>query len=45
MQVWKLVVIKNDEDHPRAIGAAGHVVLVTHDLDRLAERGARLVAT
>ena len=44
MQAANLVVIMSDEHHPRMMGAAGHAVVQTPNLDRLAARGTRFDA-
>ena len=39
-----LLVIMSDEHNPRAMGAAGHAVAKTPNLDRLAQRGTRFTS-
>jgi choline-sulfatase len=44
MRPHNLVVIMSDEHHPRAMGVAGHPLIHTPHLDRLAARGTRFGA-
>lgn len=44
MRPANLVIIMSDEHHPRAMGVAGHPLVLTPNLDRLAAHGTRFDA-
>jgi choline-sulfatase len=44
MQAANLIIILSDEHNPRVLGSAGHPLIKTPNLDRLANRGTRFTA-